>query len=530
MTTRILNPVPGTLFVDPRANPSPREPRPSARVTADASDLTELHAFCRVGRIYDVERWIQAGKSLQLAASATERRRQPTALEIALERQDHALIFLLVANGYDLSLEPQNPLDTVLAMRQRDLLDLLLAWGADPRQASMDLLFETYDSQLFERFRSLGVDLTKDHAIAYALGYHTSNKPLFGFVKRHRVSDPRMQEALDIALAHHAWEGQEKGVMLCLWAGANPHSQVPWLRYIEFGNSDPEDCDRHSAVEAACSGGHAPILEKLGPDPALDDFDVLFHSATNENVIAALLRQKLPDDPARVIAIHLARLRYRLGGRPVEALRALFAAGLRWQQASAEEIASARRALLRCDDWDFVDVMRLLAVNDHCAKEVLSGLARTSSIRDRMQKLGLIPETPSARSAFDRSHPARAREMLDKLGIERPKPKLTKTPPVLYRTERIGTWRHGSIEIRLDRRTLFERVWTVPVEQLASEWGFSGRGLAKACKRLRIPVPPRGYWARVAAGQRPRRPQLPDLPIGQAEEILIRAPRPQGAE
>lgn len=528
MTTRILNPVPGRLFVDPRANPSPREPRPSARFTVDASDLTELNAFCRAGRIYDVERWIQAGKPLQLAASATERRRQPTALEIALERQDHALILLLVANGYDLSLKPQSLLDTVLAMRRRDLLDLLLAWGADPRQASMDILFETYDSQLFERFRSLGVDLTKDHAIAYALGYHTSNKPLFGFVRRHRVSDSRIQEALDIALAHHAWEGQEKGVMLCLWAGANPHAQVPWLRYL--GNSDPEDCDRHSAVEAACSGGNAPILERLGPDSVLDDFDDLYRSAANEKVIAVLLRQKLPNDPARVIASHVARIRYRFGGRPVEALRTLFAAGLQWQQASAEEIASVRRDLLRCGDGDFVDVMRLLAANDHCAKEVLSELARTSSIRERMKKIGLIPETPSARSAFDQSRPGRAREMLDKLGIDRPKLKVTKPLPVLYRTERIGTWRHGSIEIRLDRRTLFERVWTVPVEQLASEWGLSGRGLAKACKRLRVPVPPRGYWARVTGGQRPSRPHLPNLPVGQAEEILILAPRPQGAE
>lgn len=83
--------------------------------------------------------------------------------------------------------------------------------------------------------------------------------------------------------------------------------------------------------------------------------------------------------------------------------------------------------------------------------------------------------------------------------------------------------------LRLERSELFERVWTVPVDTLAKEWGLSGRGLAKACRRLRIPVPPRGYWAKVAAGQRVRRPKLPALPAGQGEKVVIQVPgEPEG--
>jgi hypothetical protein len=48
-------------------------------------------------------------------------------------------------------------------------------------------------------------------------------------------------------------------------------------------------------------------------------------------------------------------------------------------------------------------------------------------------------------------------------------------------------------EIRLNRESLFERVWSEPVEKLAAGWGLSGGGLAKACHRLKIPVPPRGF-------------------------------------
>ncbi len=54
--------------------------------------------------------------------------------------------------------------------------------------------------------------------------------------------------------------------------------------------------------------------------------------------------------------------------------------------------------------------------------------------------------------------------------------------------------------------TLFERVWSQPVASLAAEWGLSGPGLKKVCRRLQIPVPPRGYWAKLKAGHREARP------------------------
>lgn len=158
-------------FVDPRANPDPRAPRPPARFASEAGALEALLRFCREGRLYDVECWIQAVRPLQLPpASPFERRRVRTALEIALERQDHSLVLLLLANGYDLEAEPEFPLDTALRLRRRDLVDLLLDWDADPRRVDLEALCDTYDSELYERFRGLGVDFTSGHALAYALG------------------------------------------------------------------------------------------------------------------------------------------------------------------------------------------------------------------------------------------------------------------------------------------------------------------------------------------------------------------------
>jgi ankyrin repeat protein len=483
--------------------------------------LEELHRFCLNGRLYDVERWIQAGRPMQLAA-VEQSSRFRTALEIALERQDHSLVRLLVANGYDMNAEPVSPLDRAVQLRHRDLLDLLLDWGADPRQVDLDALCATYDSQLYERFRRLGVDFTSGHALAHALAYHTSNKPLFGFAKRHRLQDSKIQTDLDIALAHHAWEGNEKGVLLCLWAGANPHAAVPDLRW---GLGDHEDeADRYSAVDAACSRGHIAILERLKPDPSLDDYEELYFRACNKETVELLAHSRPPANPSRIVVIQLSRAAWSWRqDRPVETLQALFEAGVRWEASSTKEITGSRRSLLKADDSSFVRLMRLLATDDYCSREVLAELARTPNMRERMVKVGLIPPNPGQRSQFDPISPTRSREALGKFGIELPK----KPAVILPRVVRIGGgWNRKGRDIHLDRPALFERVWSGPVDKLAKEWGLSDRGLSKACGRLQIPVPPRGYWARVAAGQRVRRPKLPILPPGQAEEILIRVPEP----
>ncbi len=44
--------------------------------------------------------------------------------------------------------------------------------------------------------------------------------------------------------------------------------------------------------------------------------------------------------------------------------------------------------------------------------------------------------------------------------------------------------------------------------EVAEELGISDVALAKRCRSLQVPTPPRGYWARVNAGQRPKRPPL----------------------
>lgn len=61
----------------------------------------------------------------------------------------------------------------------------------------------------------------------------------------------------------------------------------------------------------------------------------------------------------------------------------------------------------------------------------------------------------------------------------------------------------------MKRSELFTLVWSEPVVKIARRLGISDRGLAKICTRHNIPLPPRGYWARVKSGQHPAALALP---------------------
>jgi len=512
-------------WADPRSKPKPSTCTLLVRTTPDPGALTKLHQLCREGRLYDIEDWIRAGHPLQAAQGTTVKgRRLTSALEIALEAGTHALTLLLLCNGYDPNLERDSPLDLALRARRWDLLDLLLDWGADPQRVSLSDLFDTYQSDLFARFSALGVDLTANHELAQALADHPGNKPLFGFAKHRREHDPKFQTELNIALVHHAGQGNEKGVQLCLWAGADPHAPAPSLRYPddtdeEDGESDPNERFRgFTAIHEACRGGHPGILERLGPDPLRDDFDDLYHAASHGGTLTFLSRYALPKKISAVLHWHLLWLRDFPFGTPrsTDTIRRLFEVGVRWESATPEEIKNIRWMLLRTRDDTFVEVMRLLARDGHCAPEILKALGRTPAMRARMARVGFIRPPVSDPRRFERPSPSGARDVLAKFGVPLPKPRRP-----LPHTVQIGQGRADTRPITLDRQKLFRRVWNKPVETLAQAWGLSGRGLAEACRRLQIPVPPRGFWAKSQHGQRMRRPPLPELPPGEAEEILI---------
>lgn len=65
-------------------------------------------------------------------------------------------------------------------------------------------------------------------------------------------------------------------------------------------------------------------------------------------------------------------------------------------------------------------------------------------------------------------------------------------------------------ESRVSREKLYEEVWAEPMTTVALKYKVSSSFLARICTRIKVPRPPRGYWAMFATGKRPKRPPLPD--------------------
>jgi hypothetical protein len=80
-----------STFIDPRTD---SKVTACARITDKPEELTELHRPCRDNRIYDIERWIQAGRPLQAAPGTVQKRQVVCALGTALEARNHSLVLL----------------------------------------------------------------------------------------------------------------------------------------------------------------------------------------------------------------------------------------------------------------------------------------------------------------------------------------------------------------------------------------------------------------------------------------------------
>ena len=64
-------------------------------------------------------------------------------------------------------------------------------------------------------------------------------------------------------------------------------------------------------------------------------------------------------------------------------------------------------------------------------------------------------------------------------------------------------------EQELTRRAIYDLVWSRPMTKVAEDLGISDVALKKICDKHRVPTPPRGYWAKRAAGKPTKQIQLP---------------------
>jgi hypothetical protein len=241
----------------------------------NSNDAKELIALCRAGRMRDIERWIAAEKSLDIYA-ALKRGRPRSLLEIAVETGFHSLVELIAKHEKNESAK-NAALNDAVSLRRLDLIELLLANGAEIQSVDLADVLLTWEPRLIHFFLERGADVIKGRPFAVAFGakIRTALRPFVEYRKTHPELASQLQEQLDCALRHFCGEGNLKWVCLLMWAGGNPRSRGPCLdkEYTE----DPE-CFTSGLKEASYSE-NVDVLKKLKPDPRLDNLSDLLDRA-----------------------------------------------------------------------------------------------------------------------------------------------------------------------------------------------------------------------------------------------------------
>lgn len=361
-------------FIDPRASPEP--PYPYERPLAEnAGAIAELVQLCRDGRVYAVEAWIKDDRPLW---TSDRSRRVQSPLRVAIDTGQYDLAVLLLCNGF-LPDTHESLLGHAVDEKALRFIDLLLKWGADALQVDASSVLETYDIAVFDRFWALGLDFTKDHALAHELSRQASNRPLYGWVKRHK-DDPRIARELAIALADAITEDRDRATALLLWAGANPHLRVPSLKY----NDERYPEDHNSAIEYALAYGKGKLLARLKPDPLVDDFEKLWASACDIESITYLAKIRPPRDWSTPLLRNIRRITWEYGDRweTKTCIEQLARMGARLTKMTDEEIKDLRRSMLRCkEEFQIRWLLRWMKDDAHCDAAIYSELTRTSGMQ-----------------------------------------------------------------------------------------------------------------------------------------------------
>jgi hypothetical protein len=73
----------------------------------------------------------------------------------------------------------------------------------------------------------------------------------------------------------------------------------------------------------------------------------------------------------------------------------------------------------------------------------------------------------------------------------------------------------------LTREELYQMAWAEPVSRIALRLGVSDVGIAKICRKLNVPRPPRAYWARLNRGYAVEQQPLPPPDDETPQEYLL---------
>lgn len=148
------------------------EPRNSASAEparASREELAPLFELCRAGKLFEVQGWIAAGKPVNPPPERPKRHKFTSPLLVAIDKGFHSLVRVLLEGGaLQEPTDDDSPMNRVLRMRRRDMVELLVENGFDPRKVDMSAVLHSWDPGLMEYFLERGADPVEGLPFAHA--------------------------------------------------------------------------------------------------------------------------------------------------------------------------------------------------------------------------------------------------------------------------------------------------------------------------------------------------------------------------
>lgn len=471
---------------------------------AEAKDLLRL---CKAGRLFDVQDWIASGKSLRLPDES-----KTTPVEVALNSGFHSLVELLLQNEENQQLK-NRALQRALSLKRLDLIELLVSHGAEISSVPFIDVLYVWDPSIIRYFLDQGADFITDSpfAVAFREKIRTALRPWRECREKYPGHIAQLQEQADRALRHFCFEGDLKWVSLLMWAGANPRSSGPMF------DDDEDDPDGYiTALDAATYSKDSQILKRLKPDAKRDDIGTLLTNAAGggrASLVEYLLElgakpNDKPNGGSSALDDCLRGFRYEApidfyqtgyGRRSkaskykvserLETVRLLLEQGSLWKPDDDHQLTAGRRGLFECEPDVTLELVERLVKHTACTQDTIHELLRTPAMKKHL--------TPEARKFGLMGFDIRTKEQ--KAEDER-------------REEAHRKWILRDLMSRYNREKIYEEIWAEPILHVAKRYSMSDVGFGKVCKKLKIPRPGLGYWAKKAAGKpTPKRPPLPGL-------------------
>ena len=146
------------------------------------------------------------------------------------------------------------------------------------------------------------------------------------------------------------------------------------------------------------------------------------------------------------------------------------------------------RFLFKCDSEVTIELVKVLKISDACSDDTIRKLLSTPKMKSHIQKQEPQLSRIGLKTILGNS---RSNNLKDE------------------ESQQVSRIPYGLLR-RYSRETLYSEVWEQPMKILCLKYGISDVALAKVCKKLSVPLPGRGYWAKKSAGYTvKKRPELP---------------------